>query len=62
MALSLWYMPNEMPFFYQPSTRLSVSQRSTFCMGIKIFNNLPSEIANLIHDIIQFKKGLKILF
>jgi hypothetical protein len=31
-------------------------------MGIKIFNSLPSEIKNLIHDVIQFKVALKFFY
>jgi hypothetical protein len=44
---------------YQPLTRLSVYQKGTFYMDIKIFNSLPSKIKDLIHNIKQFKRVLK---
>jgi hypothetical protein len=46
--------------FYQPLTRLSIDQRGTSYMGIKIFNSVPSEIRDLVHNIKQFKRVLKI--
>jgi hypothetical protein len=44
---------------YQPFSRLSIFQKGTFYMGIKIFSSLPSEIKDLIYDIKQLKRVLK---
>jgi hypothetical protein len=48
--------------FYQPSTRPSISQTGTFHIGIKIFISLPSEIKDLIHNVIQLKNDSKFFF
>jgi hypothetical protein len=45
---------------YQPFSRLSNFQKGTFYMGVRIFSSLPSEIKDLIYDIKQFKRVLKI--
>jgi hypothetical protein len=44
---------------HQTTSNLSLYQRGTYCMGIKIFNSLLSYIKNLSHNIKQFKLVLK---
>jgi hypothetical protein len=39
---------------YQPFSKLSIFQKGTFYMGIKIFNSLPSKIKDLIYNIKQY--------
>jgi hypothetical protein len=41
------------------TSNLSLYQRSTYYMGIKIFNSLPPYIKDLSHNIKQFKLDLK---
>jgi hypothetical protein len=42
-----------------PSTQLNLYQKGVFYSGIKMYNNLPSSIKDLSHDIKQFKQALK---
>jgi hypothetical protein len=44
---------------HQTTSNLSLYQRDTYYMGIKVFNSLPSYIKNLSHNIKQFKLVLK---
>jgi hypothetical protein len=44
---------------HQTTSNLSLYQRGTYYMGIKIFNSLPSYIKDLSHNIKQFKLVLK---
>jgi hypothetical protein len=44
---------------YQPSTNLSLYQRGTCYMGIKIFNSLPPYLKRLHNNSILFKSALK---
>jgi hypothetical protein len=43
----------------QPLPYLSTYQKGTYCFGIKVFNNLPTQIKDLSHDTQQFKLALK---
>jgi hypothetical protein len=42
-----------------PLSHLSISQKGTYYMGIKVFNSLPVPIKDLSHNIEQFKSALK---
>ena len=44
---------------YQPSAHLSLYQKGTYYMGIKLFNNLPFQIKQLHNDFKCFKLALK---
>jgi hypothetical protein len=44
---------------YHPSVNLSLYQRGSYCMGIKIFNSLPSKLKQLYKDVTRFKLVLK---
>jgi hypothetical protein len=46
--------------FHYPICNLTVFEKGTYCFGIKVFNNLPSSIKNLAHDMKQFRFALKI--
>jgi hypothetical protein len=42
-----------------PISKLSVYQNGPYYSGIKVFNNLPSQIKDLSHNRNQFKRALK---
>jgi hypothetical protein len=42
-----------------PVSNLSVYQKGPYCSGIRVFNNLPSQIKDLSHNRNQFKRALK---
>jgi hypothetical protein len=42
-----------------PSSKLTVYQKETYYMAIKIYNNLPAQITETPHDAKQFRKDLK---
>ncbi|PNF20445.1 hypothetical protein B7P43_G08125 [Cryptotermes secundus] len=44
---------------YQPSTHLSLYQRGSYYMGIKLFNSLPLNLKQLYRDVKQFKLKIK---
>jgi hypothetical protein len=45
--------------FYQPTANFSVCQKGVYCMGIKVFNNLPSYIKDISHNLRKFEVSLK---
>jgi hypothetical protein len=47
------------PDFHFPSNKLVKLQKGVYYSGIKIFNNLPYGINNLLSDVIKFKLALK---
>jgi hypothetical protein len=44
---------------YHPPVHLSLYQRGSYCMGIKIFNSLPLRWKQLYKDVKHFKSALK---
>jgi biopolymer transport protein ExbD len=42
-----------------PSRTLSLYQRETYSVGIKVFNHLSLQIKETAHDVEHFKKNLK---
>jgi hypothetical protein len=42
-----------------PSPKLSLYQRETYSMGIKVFNHLPLQIKERAYDAEYFKKDFK---
>jgi hypothetical protein len=44
---------------YQPSAHLSLYQKGTYYMGIKVFNSLPPQLKHLYNDHKCFKLALK---
>jgi hypothetical protein len=44
---------------YQPSAHLSLYQKGTYYMGIKLFNSLPPQLKHLYNDHKCFKFALK---
>jgi len=44
---------------YLPQTNLTICQKGVYYSGIKIFNNLPSEIKNVAGNQKKFKIALK---
>jgi hypothetical protein len=42
-----------------PNSNLSKYQKGVYYSGIKLFNNLPSNVKNLSHNIKVFKRSLK---
>jgi hypothetical protein len=44
---------------HRPDANLSCFQKCAYCAGIKIFNNLPSNLRSLINKKAQFKVPLK---
>jgi hypothetical protein len=44
---------------YQPLAHLSLYQKRTYCMGIKLFNSLPPQLKQLHSDFKCFKLALK---
>jgi hypothetical protein len=42
-----------------PSNKLAKVQKGVYYSGIKIFNNLPQGIRNVLNDITKFKQALK---
>jgi hypothetical protein len=44
---------------HRPIANLSCFQKSTYYVGIKIFNNLPSSLESLMNEKAQFKVALK---
>jgi len=45
--------------FYQPITNLTIYQKGVYCIGIKIFNNLPPYIKDKSDNIRKFEIYLK---
>jgi hypothetical protein len=45
--------------FYQPTANFSVCQKGVYCMGIKVFNNLPSYIKDISYNLKKFEVSLK---
>jgi hypothetical protein len=48
--------------FHLPITNVTKYQTGVYCMGIKIFNYLPTHIKNAANEIPVFKKILKRYF
>jgi len=44
---------------YLPQANLTIYQKGAYCLGIKIFNNLPLEIKNVAGNQKKFKIALK---
>jgi hypothetical protein len=44
--------------FHQPSSNLTVYQKGAYCMGIKIYNNLPPHIKEELYNPRKFKTYL----
>jgi hypothetical protein len=44
---------------HRPTANLSCFQKNAYYAGIKIFNNLPSDLKSLMNDKAQFKIALK---
>jgi hypothetical protein len=44
---------------FQPSSHLPIYQKGPCYFGIRLYNNLPSEIRKLSHDIKHFKAALR---
>jgi hypothetical protein len=42
-----------------PSFKLTIYQKGTYYMAIKIYNSLPVQMKEKAHDVNQFKKDLK---
>jgi hypothetical protein len=42
-----------------PTNKLAKVQKGVYYSGIRIFNNLPQGIRNLLNDTIKFKQALK---
>jgi hypothetical protein len=45
--------------FYQPTVNFSVCQKGEYCMGIKVFNNIPSYIKDISYNLRNFEVSLK---
>jgi hypothetical protein len=45
---------------YRPQTNLTTYQRGPYYFGIKLFNHLPLNIKELIHNIKHFKVTLRV--
>jgi hypothetical protein len=43
---------------YRPQTNLTTCQRGPYYFGIKLFNHLPLNIKELVHNIKQFRDAL----
>jgi hypothetical protein len=43
---------------HRPLVNLTTCKKGTYYVGIKIFNNLPTDITNLSHNINQFRLAL----
>jgi hypothetical protein len=46
-------------YLHRPTANLSCYQKSAHCVGIKIFNSLPSDLRSLMNKQTQFKVALK---
>jgi hypothetical protein len=44
---------------YLPQENLAIYQKGAYYLGIKIFNNLPTEIKNASDNLKKFKAALK---
>jgi len=42
-----------------PIANLSVFQKGVYFSGVKIFNNLPTDLKQTFYDVYKFKKSLK---
>jgi hypothetical protein len=42
-----------------PSSKLTIYQKGTYYMAIKIYNSLPTQTKKTAHDAKQFRKDLK---
>jgi hypothetical protein len=45
--------------FYQPLSNLTVYQKGVYCMGIRVYNNLPFHIKEESYNFSKFKRCLK---
>jgi hypothetical protein len=45
--------------FYQPPSHLTTYQNGVYCMGIKVYNSLPSHIEKELHNPRKFETCLK---
>jgi hypothetical protein len=45
-----------------PSSKLTVYQKGTNYMAIKIYNSFPTQIKEIAHDPKQFRKNLNVSF
>jgi hypothetical protein len=41
-----------------PSSKLTIYQKGTYYMAIKIYNSLPTQMKETVHDAIQFRNDL----
>ena len=53
---SLQYRINDL---HLPIANLSVFQKGVYFSGVKIFNNLPTNLKETFYDVYKFKKSLK---
>jgi hypothetical protein len=53
------YIHKKQAPFHRPIANLLCFQKSTYYVGIKIFNNLPSGLKSLMNEKAQFKVALK---
>jgi hypothetical protein len=42
-----------------PSSKLTIHQKGTYYMAIRIYNSLPVQMKEKAHDVKQFKKDFK---
>lgn len=42
-----------------PNANLSVFQKGVYYSGVKIYNNLPTDLKQIFHDTVKFRKALK---
>jgi hypothetical protein len=45
--------------FYQPLSNLTVYQKGVYCMGFRVYNNLPFHIKEESYNLSKFKRCLK---
>jgi hypothetical protein len=45
--------------FHYPVSNLALYQKSTYFLGLKVFNSLPFDIKDKVHDIKEFKRLIK---
>jgi hypothetical protein len=44
---------------HYPFCKLTIFQRGAYCSGVKVFNKLPSNIQEQVHDITKFRSVVK---
>jgi hypothetical protein len=54
--------PRQNMDFHLPSSKLTIYQKGTYYMAIKIYNSLPTQIKEIAHDAKQFRKDLRSFF